>query len=630
MKKRKKQIANLLKLGVFLFGISLLLWNCEKDVKVDSILENKQHRKYDLSIQEKVTITDEQLLKELRIPLNTTSLYKSTNKQLSKNKTVEVNTNEVAIAKTPAYEVYTFPLKNYDTSYDFQNLAVVKRETKEPEYLLLSYLKDNAPKNPNFPYKVYQQSLGNDLDVVFSEKQAKTQNRGSGENKCFKVRYLPCGCGGNADGHERSGAPCCQGSPTLLREVSCSDGGCGNCPVPEDDTPPATNPDNPDPVSPSGDGGGGGGGGAAGPGGPIYIYEGDEECFSDGTCTPPLYVPTVLDINLNDILTPEQLLFLSQYPSLESEIKGLLRASNNSSEAKKFVEQAIKLDIILDANLEVKTTGKHPDEISDCCPGDCCPNPAIYDNDLIIQEYGIKPVQAAVDATFNVLALISGVAGSKEWVGKRARRIMTEIGVAVPSDVSNEQLAELFQIRKKDGLIIVEYREGFLKSMLSLGLDSLDILSFVSPSKGGGAFLAVKGGGIIAKTKLTEYLRVLAKGQWKTVSESMSDAAKSYQELISGRKWNESFVLNSVKFDGLRSGVLSDAKSGMLNFVNSDGTFKAFFTGKDAIVSQARRQRAAAGDLPIEWHFEHDNVRLAFEKLLTPLGLNIKFTHTRR
>ncbi|MGQ3676856.1 hypothetical protein [Tenacibaculum discolor] len=31
MKKRKKQIANLLKLGVFLFGFSLLLWNCEKD-----------------------------------------------------------------------------------------------------------------------------------------------------------------------------------------------------------------------------------------------------------------------------------------------------------------------------------------------------------------------------------------------------------------------------------------------------------------------------------------------------------------------------------------------------------------------------------------------------------------------
>ncbi|WP_281979686.1 hypothetical protein [Tenacibaculum mesophilum] len=343
MKKRNKQIANLLKLGVFLFGISLLLWNCEKDVKVDSILENKQHRKYDLSIQEKVTITDAQLLKELRIPLNTTSLYKSTNKQLSKNKIVEVNTNEVAIAKTPAYEVYTFPLKNYDTSYDFQNLAVVKREAKEPEYLLLSYLKDNAPKNPNFPYKVYQQSLGNDLDVVFSEKQAKTQSKGADENKCYVLTYLHCGCpGGTSDpSHTAQLCACGTGSKPVLRETICSGNGCGDCPISEDNTPPATNPDAPDPVSPSGNDSSGSGD-LVDSGGPIYIYEGEEECFSDGTCTPPLYVPTVLDINLNDILTGEQLLFLSQYPDLEGVLEAFLRANNNSLEAQGFVKQAIK------------------------------------------------------------------------------------------------------------------------------------------------------------------------------------------------------------------------------------------------------------------------------------------------
>ncbi|MGG8498139.1 AHH domain-containing protein, partial [Tenacibaculum sp. TC6] len=54
-------------------------------------------------------------------------------------------------------------------------------------------------------------------------------------------------------------------------------------------------------------------------------------------------VPTVLDINLNDILTPEQLLFLSQYPSLESEIKGFLRANNNSEEAKKWAKGQAEL-----------------------------------------------------------------------------------------------------------------------------------------------------------------------------------------------------------------------------------------------------------------------------------------------
>nr|WP_299031369.1 hypothetical protein [uncultured Tenacibaculum sp.] len=38
MKQRKKQITNLLKMGVFLFGVSLLLWNCEDD-KTEGLTE---------------------------------------------------------------------------------------------------------------------------------------------------------------------------------------------------------------------------------------------------------------------------------------------------------------------------------------------------------------------------------------------------------------------------------------------------------------------------------------------------------------------------------------------------------------------------------------------------------------
>ncbi|CAM1361619.1 exported hypothetical protein [Tenacibaculum sediminilitoris] len=300
-----------------------------------------------------------------------------------------------------------------------------------------------------------------------------------------------------------------------------------------------------------------------------------------------------------------------------------------TEEAKKFIKGLTEVKRLLAGSFEIKTTGKYPQELDSCCPGGCCPNETIYKDDKIIKEYGIQPIQAAIDGTFNLIASSVSLVRGDEAMGGVIRDMMKELGYDIPFDVADEYLGAVYRIRKRDGILIVEYKPGLLRSMLDVGLDALDMISFLSPSKGGGAFLAIKGGAI-TKTKLTEYLRVLAKGQWKTVSESMSDAAKSYQELISGRKWNESFVLNSVKFDGLRNGVLSDAKSGMLNFVNSNGTFKSFFTGKDAIVSQARRQRAAAGDLPIEWHFEHDNVRLAFEKLLTPLGLNIKFTHTRR
>ncbi|MGG8498158.1 hypothetical protein ACQY1Q_17290, partial [Tenacibaculum sp. TC6] len=74
-------------------------------------------------------------------------------------------------------------------------------------------------------------------------------------------------------------------------------------------------------------------------------------------------VPTVLDINLNDILTPEQLLFLSQYPDLKGVLEVFLRANNNSLEAQGFVKQAIKAltnggEVDFDDRIINKLTGK--------------------------------------------------------------------------------------------------------------------------------------------------------------------------------------------------------------------------------------------------------------------------------
>lgn len=42
----------------------------------------------------------------------------------------------------------------------------------------------------------------------------------TGTTTCsWYVTYLPCGCGGNADGHAPSGVSCCQGSPSILTKV---------------------------------------------------------------------------------------------------------------------------------------------------------------------------------------------------------------------------------------------------------------------------------------------------------------------------------------------------------------------------------------------------------------------------
>lgn len=310
-----------------------------------------------------------------------------------------------------------------------------------------------------------------------------------------------------------------------------------------------------------------------------------------------------------------------------------LDVNDFSEEAKAEAKKMVEFEMYRTSSTKVVQTNKYPQEIASCCPGDCCPDPETYARDQIMMQYGITPIQAGIDGAFNLIVATTELIRSDWWVGSRVRLIMEEIDVEVPSDISNESLGQIFQIRKRDGVLVVEYRPGIVKSLINLGLDTLDVLAILSPSKGGGAFLAVRGGGKITTSTLTDYLRVLSKGGWKTVNESMSDAAKSYQEFITGRKWNESFELNDVKFDGLKDGVLSDAKSGMKNFVDaSTGKFHQWFidspTGGKALMEQAQRQIAAAEGIPIEWHFEFDEVRNAVAHLFIENGIGFVLKYT--
>jgi hypothetical protein len=110
-------------------------------------------------------------------------------------------------------------------------------------------------------------------------------------------------------------------------------------------------------------------------------------------------------------------------------------------------------------------------------------------------------------------------------------------------------------------------------------------------------------------------------GQWSTVAESMTARAASYQARISGRG-GEAFVVNGVKFDGVRNGVLLDAKGpGYARFVR-DGEFRPWWRGAEALVSQARRQLAAARGAPIQWHFAEESAASATRALLQGRGIS--------
>ena len=116
-------------------------------------------------------------------------------------------------------------------------------------------------------------------------------------------------------------------------------------------------------------------------------------------------------------------------------------------------------------------------------------------------------------------------------------------------------------------------------------------------------------------------------GIWVGVSESMSARAAAYQARF-GRV-GQVFRVSGVRFDGITNGVLQEAKGpGYATFVRN-GTFQPWFRGADALVEQARRQVAAAGGAPIQWHFAEEAAANAARALFTErrvTGIQVLFT----
>jgi RHS repeat-associated protein len=108
---------------------------------------------------------------------------------------------------------------------------------------------------------------------------------------------------------------------------------------------------------------------------------------------------------------------------------------------------------------------------------------------------------------------------------------------------------------------------------------------------------------------------------WATVSEAMSPRAAAYQARISGRA-GQVYLKNGVKFDGIQSGTLIDAKGpGYARFVR-DGQFRSWWGGADDLVAQAQRQLAAAQGTPITWHFAEEAAANATRSLFQQRGIS--------
>jgi len=118
-------------------------------------------------------------------------------------------------------------------------------------------------------------------------------------------------------------------------------------------------------------------------------------------------------------------------------------------------------------------------------------------------------------------------------------------------------------------------------------------------------------GALAAVERCSRDAATVLSGKWEKVNEHMSAFSREYQKQITGKE-GMAWVQNGVKFDGMKDGVLLEAKGKYSQFIDKEtGTFKDWFTEKDSFIKQADHQIKASEGAKIQWYFaEEDTLNL--------------------
>lgn len=143
MKNKRSKIANLLKIGVLLLGVSLLLWNCEKDEVVEHYSNNQKKTLEFLNLSDvKDNLTITKIIDKIN---NQTKLSKSEKQNFSVN-----TTRILKVVDNKGVETYSFYLYvRKDQNSSFENFVIRKEEDKY-DFYLIKYFYDLTKQE--FPY----------------------------------------------------------------------------------------------------------------------------------------------------------------------------------------------------------------------------------------------------------------------------------------------------------------------------------------------------------------------------------------------------------------------------------------------------------------------------------------------
>jgi len=281
MKRQKNKLKNYLKTGILLFGISLLLWNCEKQEDIDLSQTNKLIFK---QVEEAKLFKNLKLSEKInQINNSETSLEKSSNKNTFD---FTVNTENANYALLGDKHTYSFSIYRTYPVEKIENLLLVYNDDEEYDAFILEYDITNEAFENNSPIESNVVVTPIDFDhTLFNKKTYAARTMCSWDIVLTWTADL-----GGCD---------CSFWVTTIENVTCNGGGGGSG------------------TSGTGGTGGSNSGTTGGHGGPSY---------SSGTPIVPKR-PSPLELAINSFfnsLTDEEKDFLDNNNLVKEEIKKFL------------------------------------------------------------------------------------------------------------------------------------------------------------------------------------------------------------------------------------------------------------------------------------------------------------------
>ena len=627
----KKKLLKRLKLGILILGISLFSTNCQKEDKDDNVVTksalNKEQIPQEFTIQ-KLTFKDiknnSAIFNKFQNKSFEIAAKKDTNTKETSNSNPAFIINKNAIKyiqnQDKTYHSYTFPVYRENTNYGLENLVLSYQSDDNYKAYIVSYdltedeildLKNNLVVDLENKTSLIELDSKQIVSNIFNKggTNAKISNEDiSAKSITIAIEFECCSYGNlsHPNGRYESNGSKCPGHSLcyLYSESGGGSSGSGG------NSNGGSSNGNSSGIGPgsgtSSSGGGGGSGGATSP-----VVDGVEASIR----------------RVNSLIGPVYSLNFKQEKFLRNKDNiGVLLGiedflyDNKSNEAKELAESA--MDALMNGNTkekalakaflnkDYKLTAKILTEGATYRELTCPYPPCEGEFDAVVLTAEI--INGAIDGFGNIILAYFEWTTEDDFQGELMRRVMPKMGIEVPSDVSNETLGELFTFRKRDRELTIEYEKTIKEEIIDVGISALDVVTILSPSKGGGAYLFARTGtGVVTKVAFSKYLKQIKNIASTTLKGGRGHKSFDAFKRAEGNASSGNALHHVVEQNGHKS--LNSLKFGKTNIHNTKNIID-IPTGTGTLHDNVTRYYSKIHDFTEEKRFREWIADLPFEE----------------